>query len=92
MKKKTAICRVEVAKLKHKKIKEGTTPWELKPKGKLYSKMNNRIIKPLYNWIMHHTQVVRSTILNYYLKVNIYGHITKNCSKIVTGGLCTRTS
>ena len=28
----------------------------------------------MYNWIMHHPQVVQSPILNYCLKVNISGH------------------
>ena len=36
--------------------------------------MNNQIDKSLFNWIMHHPQVVQSTIFNYSLKVNIDGH------------------
>ena len=42
-------------------------------KGK--SKRNDQIKKSLYNWIMHHTQVVQSPIVNNCLKVNIDGRI-----------------
>ena len=38
------------------------------------SKRNDQIKKSLYNWIMHHTQVVQSPIVNNFLKVNIDGH------------------
>ena len=33
------------------------------------SKINDQIKKSLYNWIMHHSQVVQSPIVNYCLKV-----------------------
>ena len=38
------------------------------------SKINDQIKKSLYNWIMHHPQVVQSPIVNDCLKVKIDGH------------------
>ena len=54
VKKKTAIRRVGDAKSKHKAIKSGTKPWEMKTKRKGNSKINDQIKKSIYNWIMHH--------------------------------------
>ena len=41
-------------------------------KGK--SKIDEQINKSLYNWIMHHPQVVQSPIFNDCLKVKFYGY------------------
>ena len=38
------------------------------------SKINEHIKKSLYNWIMHHPQVVQSPMANYCLKVKIDGY------------------
>ena len=38
------------------------------------SKINEQIKKSLYNWIMHHPQVVQSPISNNCLKVKIDGY------------------
>ena len=38
------------------------------------SKMNDQIKISLYNWIMHHPQVVQLPIVNDFLKVKIGGH------------------
>ena len=51
VKKKTAIRRVGAAKLNCKAIQSGTTPWALKPKQKVNSRINDQIKKSLYNWI-----------------------------------------
>ena len=37
-------------------------------------KISKQIKKYLYNWIMHHPQVVQSPSANGCLKVNIYGY------------------
>ena len=74
MKKKTDTHRVEAAKSKLKVIKYGTTPWAFEPNRKGNSRTNDQINKSLYNWIMHHSQVVQSPIVNDCLKVNIYSH------------------
>ena len=58
VKKKTVTRRVGGAKSKYKAIKYRTPPWSLKPKGKGKSKINDQIKKSIYNWIMHHPQVV----------------------------------
>ena len=36
--------------------------------------MDDRINNSLYNWIIHHPQVVQSSIVNDFLKVKIDGH------------------
>ena len=74
MKNKTATRRVGAAKYKRKAIKYGTTPWSLEQKREVSAKINYQIKKSLYNWIMHHPQVVQSPIFNYCMKVNIDGH------------------
>ena len=72
--KKTFTCQVGAAKSKGMAIKYGNTPWVLKQKRRGNSKMDERIKKSLYNWIMHHPQVVQSPIVNDCLNVEIYGH------------------
>ena len=74
MNKKTAYRQVGAAKSKHKAIEPGTTPWALKQKRKGNSKIYYHIKKSLYNWIMRHPQVVRSPIVNDFLKVKIDAH------------------
>ena len=74
VKNKTATRRVGAYKSKRKAIKYGTTPWALKPKRKINSIINDQIRKSLYNWIMHHPQIVQSPNYNYCLKVIIDGH------------------
>ena len=74
VKNKTATLQVGSAKYKRKEIKYGNTPWALKRKQKGNSKINDHIKKSLYNWIMHHPQVVQSPIANDFLKVKIDGH------------------
>ena len=78
VKNNTAICRFGAANLKRKTIKLGTTQWALKPKQKGNSKINNQIKKSLYNFIMHHPQVVQSPIFNDCQKVDIDGHTEPN--------------
>ena len=72
--KRTATRRVGAAKSKRKAIKYGNTPWALKQKQKRDSNIYEQIHKSLYNWIMHHPQVVQSLIVNDRLKVKIDGH------------------
>ena len=45
---------------------------ETKRKGN--SNINEQIKMSLYNWIMHHTQVVQPPIVNDCMNVEIYGH------------------
>ena len=46
----------------------------IKKKRKGNPKVDKQIKKYLYNWIMHHPQVVQSPIVNDFLKVKIYGY------------------
>ena len=74
VKNKTATRTFGAAKYKHKAIKYGNTPWSLKQKRKGHSKIDEQIKKSLYNWIMHHPQVVQSPIENDFIKVNMDGY------------------
>ena len=56
--KKTAYHQVGDDKSKCKAIKFGNTPWGLKQKRKGPSKISEEIKNYLYNWIMHHPQVL----------------------------------
>ena len=73
-KRKTAYRQFGASKSKHKPIKFGNTPWELKQKLKGNLKIDEQIKRSLYNWIMHHPQVVQSPIFNDCLKVKMDGH------------------
>ena len=75
MKNKTATCPVGASKSMRKSIKSGTKPLALRPNQNENLKINDQIRKSLYNWIMHHPQVVQSPVFNDCLKVNINGHI-----------------
>ena len=46
----------------------------IEAKAKRALKISEEIKKSLYNWIMHHTQVVQSPIANDCLKVKIDGY------------------
>ena len=74
VKKKTATRWFRDDKSKRKEIKYGNTPWALKQKQKGHSKISEEIKKYLYNWVIHHPQVVQSPIANDFLKVKIYGY------------------
>ena len=71
---KYACCQVGADKYNHKAIKFGNTPWALKQNRKERSKINEEIRKSLFNWIIHHPQVVQSPISNDCLKVKIDGY------------------
>ena len=71
VKNKTVIRQVGADKSKRNATKVGNTPWESKQTN---TKINDQIKEPFYNWIMHHPQVVQSTIFNDCLNVNIDGH------------------
>ena len=73
-KKKSATRQAGAAESKRKEIKSVNKPWELKPKRKVNSRINDQIKKSLYNWIMNHPPVLQSPILNYCLKLNIDSH------------------
>ena len=72
--KKTAYRLVGAAKYKRKAIKFVNKTWSLKQKRKGHSKIIEQINKSLYNWIMHHPQVVQSPIFNDCMKVKIYSY------------------
>ena len=74
VKNKTATRRVGADKYKRKAIKYWTIPWALKQKRKLNSKIDEQIKKSLYNWIMNHTKVVQSPIVNDSVKVKNDDH------------------
>ena len=81
------------AKSKRKTIKYRTKPWSLKQNRKQNSKIDERIKKSLYNWIMHHPQVVQSQIDNDCLKMKIDGHTeTQLVPKNIIGGVYQLTS
>ena len=64
MRKKPATCRFGASKSKRKSIKYGTTQWALKQKRKGNSKIDEQINKSLYNWIMHHPQLVIAQLVD----------------------------
>ena len=72
--KNTAFHRFVAAKSKRKAVKSGNKPCSLKQKRKGNSKINEQIMKSLYNRIMHHPQVLQSKIANYCLKLKIDGY------------------
>ena len=59
VKNKTDTRQVGASKSKREAIKYGNTPWVLKQNIKDNSRINDQINKSLYNWIIHHPQVVQ---------------------------------
>ena len=72
--KTTAYRQVGDAKSKGGDIKYENTPWALKQNQKGNSQIHEQIKKPLYNWIIHHPQVVQSPIVNVFLKMKMDGY------------------
>ena len=71
VKKKNAVLRVGAAKSRRKEIREGSMLWSSIKNNKGHKKINEKFKKSLYNWILQHSQVVRSQLSNDYLKVSI---------------------
>ena len=86
VKNKTANRQVGATKSNLKAIKFGNKKWALKQKRKVNSKIYEQIKKYIYNWIMHHPQVVQSPIANDCLKVKIDGYTEP---KLVPKCLCS---
>ena len=59
---KSAVSRVGDAKSKRKEIRADSMLWSSIPKRGGHEKINERVKKSLYNWILQHSQVVQSTI------------------------------
>ena len=67
----TAIFRLGAAKEKHRFIRTGNVLWSNISKCSGHKKINQKVVEALYNWILHHPQVMQSTIVNYCLYVSI---------------------
>ena len=74
MNKKTAHGRTGATKSNHKAIEIWKYTIGIEKKQKGHSKLSEEIKKSLYNWIMHHPQVVQSPIANDCLKMKIDGY------------------
>ena len=72
--KKIAYRRFVAAQSKHKAIKYGNTPWSFKRNRKRHSQISEQTNKSLSNWIIHHSQVLKSPIENDCMKVKIDGY------------------
>ena len=51
--------------------------WSTIPNSKVHTKINERVNKYLYNWILQHHQVVKLQISNNCLRVSIGAHSEK---------------
>ena len=77
VKHKTAVCRLVASKEICKAIKTGNVLWPNIAKRRDNTKINQKFIEALYHWILHNTQVVKSTIENDCLYVSIDGKSEK---------------
>ena len=48
--------------------------WSSITKRTVHTKINERVKKSIYNWIIQHPQIVQSPIYNYRLKISIDCH------------------
>ena len=62
----------------------------MKQKRKNNSKNDEQIKKSIYNWNMHHSQVLQSQIVNDFLKVKIDGHTEPQLITILLVQVSTR--
>ena len=74
VKNKTAVRQVGADKSNIKAIRSGSMLWSNIPKRRGHTKINEKINKYLYNWIVHNSQVLQSPISKYCLKVYIGGN------------------
>ena len=77
VKHKTAVCRLGTSKEKHKATKTGNVLWSNIEKRHGHTKTNQKYRESLYNWNLHHLQVVQYAIKNYRLYVSINGNSDK---------------
>ena len=73
-KNKTATRCLGASKSKRKEIRANSAMCSIIPKLRGYKKINEWVNEDLYNWILHHLQVLQSPIVNYLLKASIDGH------------------
>ena len=58
----TAVCRLCAAKTKLRAIRKINMLWSNIAKRRGHTKINQKLRKSLYNWILHHRQVMQSPI------------------------------
>ena len=74
VKKKASVQRLCADKSKYKAIRSGIMLWSSIPKKRVHTKINERVKKSFYNWILQHPQAVQYPVTNYCLKLSIDGH------------------
>ena len=74
VKKKAAVRRVGAARSKNKATRAGSMSWSRIKKRKVHTKINAQVKKYLYNWILQHSQALKSPLSNYCLKSSIDVH------------------
>ena len=77
VKHKTAVRRLCAAKENFKANRTDNTLWSNISKRNVHTKINQNFKEALYNWILHHPQVVKSTIANNFLYVSFDGNSEK---------------
>ena len=70
---KTAVHRLVSAEENRKAMQTDSYVWYSIQKRRGHTKINESVKQALYNWVLHHTQAVKSKISNDCLKVSIYG-------------------
>ena len=70
----TDVRRLGAAKSKHKEIKTGNLLWSNISKRRVHTKINQKVVESVYNWILHHLQIVKYTISNDCIYVSIDGN------------------
>ena len=68
---------MEAVFLKVKEIHTVSDLWSSINNRVVHTKINSHLKQSLYSWVLNNTQVVQSTIANYYLKVSIDGKTIK---------------
>ena len=73
VKHKTGVGRLGKARANLKAIITSNVLWSNISKRSGHAKMNRNVRKALYNWIIHHTQVVQYTTANYCIYLSTDG-------------------
>ena len=74
VKHKTSICRTGKSREKYKEIKTGNVLWSNIENSLGHTKINQKVRKYLYHWIMNHPKVVQYLIENCCIYVSIDGN------------------
>ena len=92
VKRNTFVSEFGAAKAKHKAIRKNNLLWSDIIKRRSHTKINQIFREALYDWILHHPQVVLSPMKTFVFMSLLMETPKQINAKVVIASFCTRTS